>query len=151
MSILCTNMPHQEIIDAALWWCPTFQPGIQNKNIEEIDPPCEVVFLAEIVAEKENFSKHIISFLEKNRISMCGQDYVISITNKQNFLNMTKINTMQQLADYINNAEEWPLDVEDWIEENYWISDTHTQWGVCHNDTEKCVLDDTGKAIVISI
>ena len=59
--------------------------------------------------------------------------------------------TMQQLANYINEAEEWPLDVEDWIEENNWVSDTHLQWGVCHNESEKVVLNDEGKAIVIKL
>lgn len=57
--------------------------------------------------------------------------------------------TMQNLADYINEAEDWPLDVEDIIEENGWVSDCGTEFGVCHNETDKVVMNDSGVAVVI--
>lgn len=62
---------------------------------------------------------------------------------------MKTINTMSELADYINNADEWPADVEDIIERNCWISDCGTEFGVCHNSTEKVVIDDNGHAKVL--
>lgn len=57
--------------------------------------------------------------------------------------------TMNDLADYINESEEWPLDVEDIIEDNGWHSDTHISHGVCHNSSEMVVLDDNGVAVVV--
>lgn len=57
---------------------------------------------------------------------------------------------MQDLADYINAADEWPADVEDIIEANGWVSDTGEIYGVCHNDKEKVIMDGDGKAIVTS-
>lgn len=59
------------------------------------------------------------------------------------------ITTISDLADYINEADEWPIDVEDIIERNGWVSDTGTEFGVYHNDSEKVIIDDEGKAKVI--
>lgn len=61
------------------------------------------------------------------------------------------ITTMGDLADYINAADEWPLDVCDIIERNGWVSDCGTSWGICHNDTEKVVFNDDGVAIVLDV
>lgn len=57
--------------------------------------------------------------------------------------------TMQDLADYINAADEWPADVEDIIERNGWVSDCGTEFGVCHNDREKVIINDEGKAVAV--
>ena len=57
--------------------------------------------------------------------------------------------TMQDLADYINAADEWPADVEDIIERNGWVSDCGTEFGVCHNDQEKVIINDEGKAVAV--
>lgn len=61
------------------------------------------------------------------------------------------ITTMGDLADYINAADEWPLDVWDIIERNGWVSDCGTSWGICHNDTEKVVFNDDGVAVVLDV
>lgn len=60
------------------------------------------------------------------------------------------IRTMGDLADYINAADEWPADVEDIIEANGWVSDCGETYGVCHNGSEKIVMDGDGKAVVTS-
>lgn len=54
--------------------------------------------------------------------------------------------TMEALVDYINAYDEWPLDVEDIIEQNGWTSDTHEKWGVCHDENRKVLIDDNGIA-----
>lgn len=60
--------------------------------------------------------------------------------------------TMQDVADYYNETD--CIDVpalEAMIEANGWVSDCHEEWGVCHSDTEKVVINDDGEAVVISI
>lgn len=65
-------------------------------------------------------------------------------------MNNIRIKTLDELANYINEADEWPTDVEDIIEANGWVSDTGKQWGVCHNDREAVILDDEGNAEVVT-
>lgn len=63
---------------------------------------------------------------------------------------MEKITTMNKLAEYINSCEDFPImEVEEIIEQNGWVSDTDTEWGVCHNDTQKVIMNDEGKAQAI--
>lgn len=61
------------------------------------------------------------------------------------------IQAMQDLAGYINAADEWPADVEDIIEQNGWVSDCGTEWGVCHNGDEKVIVNENGEAIVVPV
>lgn len=63
----------------------------------------------------------------------------------------TNIRTMEALAEYYNSSEDYPADLEDIIEANGWVSDTHKQWGVCHNDTEAVIIDDSGNAFVKTV
>jgi hypothetical protein len=58
--------------------------------------------------------------------------------------------TMQDIADYYNECDV--LDtaaLERMIEDNGWVSDCATEWGICHNDTEKVVINDNGEAVVV--
>lgn len=64
-------------------------------------------------------------------------------------MNIENPYTMQDLADYINAADEWPADVEDIIQRNGWVSDCGTEFGVCHNDREKVIINDEGKAVTV--
>ena len=66
-----------------------------------------------------------------------------------NDLEVVEPYTMQDLADYINAADEWPADVEDIIDRNGWVSDCGTEFGVCHNDREKVIINDEGKAVAV--
>lgn len=60
------------------------------------------------------------------------------------------INTLEQLAEYINNNSEWPLDVEDIIERNGWISDCSEALGVCHDaNGNRVVINEQGEVVVI--
>ena len=90
IGILYMQMPHREIMKAALWWSPVFHPENRIKDMDEIDPPCEVVFMAEIIAEKDNFSEKEMDFLNKHVIAMYGNDYVIPTEYKETFLNLKK-------------------------------------------------------------
>lgn len=58
--------------------------------------------------------------------------------------------TMQDIADYYNEADCLDtMELERMIEANGWVSDCATEWGVCHNDTEKVIVNDNGEAIVV--
>ena len=61
-----------------------------------------------------------------------------------------RVYKMEDLANYINKADEWPTDVEDIIERNGWVSDCGTEFGVCHDGKNKVVMDDNGQAKVIN-
>lgn len=64
----------------------------------------------------------------------------------------SKINTMNELANYINACEDWPLaEFNEIIARNGWIDDSGETWGVCHNDNQKIVMNDQGEAEVINI
>ena len=65
---------------------------------------------------------------------------------------MKKITTLDQLADYINESNDWQLDVEDIIELNGWHSDCGEIYGVCHDDNgNKVVINEQGDAEVITL
>ena len=65
---------------------------------------------------------------------------------------MKKITTLDQLAYYINESNDWQLDVEDIIELNGWHSDCGDTYGVCHDDKgNKVVINEQGDAEVITL
>ena len=65
---------------------------------------------------------------------------------------MKKITTLDQLADYINESNDWQLDVEDIIELNGWHRDCGDTDGVCHDDNgNKVVINEQGDAEVITL
>lgn len=58
--------------------------------------------------------------------------------------------TMQDVADYYNECDVLDTQaLEAMIEANGWVSDCATEWGVCHNDTEKVIINDKGQAVVV--
>lgn len=58
--------------------------------------------------------------------------------------------TMQDIANYYNESEEINTSkLEGMIEEAGFISDCDTEFGICHNDTEKVVINDEGQAVVV--
>jgi hypothetical protein len=60
--------------------------------------------------------------------------------------------TMQDIADYYNDADVLDtMELERMIEAAGWVSDCATEWGICHNDTEKVEINDNGEAVVMSI
>ena len=61
---------------------------------------------------------------------------------------MKKKITMQTIADTYNNEELNMFALERMIEEAGYISDMHEEYGVCHNDTQKVVINERGEAVV---
>lgn len=58
--------------------------------------------------------------------------------------------TMQDVADYYNECDVLDTqELEAMIKANGWVSDCATEWGVCHNDTEKVIINDEGQAVVV--
>lgn len=53
---------------------------------------------------------------------------------------------MSQLVQYINESEDWQLDVETIIERNGWQNDCGDTYGVCHNDESKVIINEQGQA-----
>lgn len=62
---------------------------------------------------------------------------------------MNTITTLDELAEFINSAEEWPLEAFDIIEQNGWNDETGETYGVCSDDTRRIILSDDGQAVVI--
>ena len=60
------------------------------------------------------------------------------------------INTLEQLAEFINKNNEWSREVEDIIERNGWVNDCEDEYGVCHDaNGNKVVINEFGEAVVI--
>lgn len=60
------------------------------------------------------------------------------------------INTLEQLAEFINKNNEWSREVEDIIERNGWVSDCGEAYDVCHDENgNKVVINEQGEAEVI--
>ena len=60
------------------------------------------------------------------------------------------INTLEQLAEFINKNNEWSREVEDIIERNGWVSDCGEVYDVCHDENgNKVVINEQGEAEVI--
>ena len=63
---------------------------------------------------------------------------------------MKNINTLEQLAEFINKNNEWSREVEDIIERNGWVNDCEDEYGVCHDaNGNKVVINEFGEAVVI--
>lgn len=59
------------------------------------------------------------------------------------------IQSLDELANYINENEGWPNDIADIIERNCWEDQTgEDEWHVCHNYDEMIILNDECEAIV---
>lgn len=59
--------------------------------------------------------------------------------------------TMQDVADYYNESDTLGPELDAMIEANGWVNDCDSECGICHNDTEKVIINDEGQAIVTSI
>ena len=63
-----------------------------------------------------------------------------------------EVRTLQQLVEYINERDEWSLDVSDIIESNGWQDITGVERGVCLDaeGNEMVIINDEGKAEINS-
>lgn len=59
--------------------------------------------------------------------------------------------TMQDIADYYNESDILGPELDTMIEDNGWVNDCDTERGICHNESEKVIVNDNGKAVVMSI
>lgn len=62
--------------------------------------------------------------------------------------NMT---TLEELRDFINDNEDWNLEVSNIIEKNGWTDETSETWGVCSDGKRRIILDDNATAEIINI
>ena len=67
-------------------------------------------------------------------------------------MNKMEVRTLQQLVEYINERDEWSLDVSDIIESNGWQDITGEERGVCLDaeGNEMVIINDEGKAAINS-
>lgn len=67
-------------------------------------------------------------------------------------MNKMEVRTLQQLVEYINERDEWSLDVSDIIESNGWQDITGEERGVCldADGNEMVIINDEGKAEINS-
>lgn len=67
-------------------------------------------------------------------------------------MNKMEVRTLQQLVEYINERDEWSLDVSDIIDSNGWQDITGEERGVCldADGNEMVIINDEGKAEINS-
>ena len=67
-------------------------------------------------------------------------------------MNKMEVRTLKQLVKYINERDEWSLDVSDIIESNGWQDITGEERGVCLDaeGKEMVIINDGGKAEINS-
>lgn len=63
-------------------------------------------------------------------------------------MNAAEVKTLEQLVEFINERDEWPLEVTDIIESNGWQDITGEERGVCLDaeGNEMVVINDEGNA-----
>lgn len=63
-------------------------------------------------------------------------------------MNKMEVRTLAQLVEFINERDEWSLDVSDIIERNGWQDITGEERGVCLDaeSNEMVVINDKGQA-----
>lgn len=63
-------------------------------------------------------------------------------------MNKIEVKTLEQLVDFINEHDEWSLEVTDIIESNGWQDITGEERGVCIDvdGNEMVIINDRGQA-----
>ena len=61
------------------------------------------------------------------------------------------VKTIIQLAEFINEREDWSTEVREIIERNKWVDETGETWKVCSDGKQRIVIDEKGEAVVIYI
>ena len=65
-------------------------------------------------------------------------------------MKQSEVKTLEQLADYINEREDWPLKVDDIIESNGWKYLKENDWVVClDSEGNRAELNEDGKVEVV--
>lgn len=65
-------------------------------------------------------------------------------------MNKTEIKTLEQLVEFINERDEWSLDVADIIKSNGWQDITDEERCVCLDERgyEMIIINDEGQAVI---
>lgn len=66
-------------------------------------------------------------------------------------MNPEKIKTLRQLEEYINQHEDWMLEVNDVIEANGWIDETGISLGICNDGKRRLMFNVDMKAIIVDM
>ena len=65
-------------------------------------------------------------------------------------MKQSEVKTLEQLADYINEREDWPLEVDDIIESNGWKCLAENDWVVClDSEGNRAELNEEGKVEIV--
>lgn len=62
--------------------------------------------------------------------------------------NMT---TLEELRDFINDNEDWNIEVSNIITKNGWTDETGETWGVCSDGKRRIILNDNATAEIVNI
>lgn len=81
-----------------------------------------------------------------------NEEIEIMVQYKENIMKTTNNKTLEAIAQYYNNEEDINMmELEKMIEDAGFISDLAQEFGICHSDDEKVIIDDNGKAFVTSL
>ena len=63
-----------------------------------------------------------------------------------------EIRTLEDLAEFYNESEDIdPFYFEEVIKNAGWVSDCHEEYGLAHNKTQKCIINERGVAEVVDM
>lgn len=62
-----------------------------------------------------------------------------------------EVKTLEQLVEFINERDEWTLEVSDIIANNGWSDETGEEFGVCSDGSQKVEINENGKAEIITL
>jgi len=62
----------------------------------------------------------------------------------------TEVKTLNQLVEFINEREDWSLEVSNIIANNGWHDETGSVYGVCSDGKQKVAINEQGQAEVIT-
>ena len=115
------------------------------------------------LADRTGVAFNRIAEIEKGRYSagvdvltriLSGLDAHIEVVSDNTDMkkwSSSPIRTLQNLADYLNDSEEWPLDVDaEFIEARGWEDLTGSEFDVCRNEKELLTMQEDGRFVVVS-
>ena len=102
---------------------------------------------------EEDIQEKLVNMIQDIQEESCEDEYENKNKNNEEDKSMKTIECkMQDVADYYNKCDSLDTKaLEAMIEANGWVSDCDTEWGVCHNDTERVIINDEGQAVVVSM
>lgn len=62
---------------------------------------------------------------------------------------MAQIKTLENLRDYINSKQDYPLDVSEIIERNGWVDEQSELYYICNDGNNRLQFDSNMKAVIV--